>query len=266
MRRLGVDVGSRSIKLVLLDGDELVLETLVATTFDPVGRLDVLLAPLTWDALVATGYGRRLVVERFGGRAVTEIAAHALGARHLVPGARGVVDVGGQDTKAVALDEGGEVTKFDMNDRCAAGTGKFLEVMATTFQIPLNEFGTFASRGAPGLTITNMCTVFAESEATTLMARGTRPEDVARALHEAVANRAAALAERVGAGPPVVFTGGVARNPCVVELLRRRLGEVVVPGKPELAGALGAALSARPDASPGPSRTAGGSPRPPTPR
>lgn len=191
--------------------------------------------------VVATGYGRRHPEVR----TITEIQAYALGARHLVPTARTILDIGGQDTKAILLTPEGRVAKFEMNDRCAAGTGKFLEFMAVALQIPLEEFGAFALTADKRITLSSMCTVFAESEATSLMARGEKPAHIALGLHLAIVSHTVAMLKRVGITPPLVFAGGVAHNPAVRRLLEEALGqEVMVPEQPDLVGALGAALHA----------------------
>lgn len=242
----GLDVGSRSIELVLHDGDRVVDQRKTATTFDPLRQARALLAGVRLDRLVATGYGRGLV-ENAGLCAsvetITEIKAYGLGAAALCPEARTVLDVGGQDTKAIALTMDGKVAKFEMNDRCAAGTGKFLEFMAVALQMPLEKFGDFALQADRRIQISSMCTVFAESEATSLMARGETPANIAMGLHLAIVSRTLAMLRRVGVTPPVLFAGGVAHNPCIKTLLEESLGEpVLVPDQPDLVGALGAAL------------------------
>ena len=215
------------------------------TTYDPMNQCKRLLDGISYSHLIATGYGRRLLTEHFPATAITEIQAYALGARKLFLDCRLILDIGGQDTKAIALSENGDVKKFEMNDRCAAGTGRFLEVMAASFQIPLKDFGAFALEGSPGTTISSMCTVFAESEVTSLMARGNRPEDIALAAHTSVVRRSVSMLKRVSVAGPLVFAGGVALNPCVRNLLAEEVScEVIVPDEPELVGALGAALYA----------------------
>ncbi len=166
-----------------------------------------------------------------------------MGAKHWFSECRAILDIGGQDTKAISLDSKGKVQKFEMNDRCAAGTGKFLEFMATSFQVPIEQFGSFALGGTEGLKINSMCTVFAEAEATSLMARGSRPADIALALHLSVVKRSISMLRRISTNGPIVFSGGVARNPCIAELVRREiLGSVLIPEDPDMIGALGAAL------------------------
>ncbi|MGB8991408.1 MAG: acyl-CoA dehydratase activase [Desulfobaccales bacterium] len=245
----GIDIGSRSIELVLLKGGRMVDWARLPTTFDPLTQCRRLLQSVNGVPIVATGYGRKLVKENFPERqvtAITEIQAYALGARYLCPKARTVLDIGGQDTKAIALAPDGKVLKFDMNDRCAAGTGRFLEFMATTLQVELESFGAFALRAGKRLQINSMCTVFAESEATSLMARGEAAANIAMGLHLAIVQRTGAMLRRVGLTPPLVFAGGVAHNPCVLKLLEESLQTtLIVPEQPDLVGALGAALYGR---------------------
>lgn len=247
----GIDIGSRSMELVLLDDGNIVSQRTLPTTFDPVAQLRKLLADVAPERCMATGYGRELVREAglpCPVDTVTEIKAHATGAHALHPEAVTVLDIGGQDTKAMSLSKAGKVLKFEMNDRCAAGTGKFLEYTAAVFQIPVEEFGEYALRGENAPVINSMCTVFAETEATSLMARGTRPEDIAQGLHMSIARRTVNMLRRVGGKLPVAFVGGVARNPCMTSLLRQLLEadgpDLLTPEAPEMTGALGAAMLA----------------------
>ena len=242
----GLDIGSRSIELALLEGDRLVDWAKVPTTFDPLAQCRQLLKDVQAETLVTTGYGRKLALEYLQDRrvkAITEIQAYALGARHLAPETRTVLDIGGQDTKVITLTPEGKVAKFEMNDRCAAGTGKFLEFMALALHLPLEEFGSFALQAGKRIQISSMCTVFAESEATSLMARGEAPANIALGLHLAIVQRTLAMLRRVGEEPPLLFAGGVAHNLCVRALLEEGLGQdIIVPANPDLVGALGAAL------------------------
>jgi predicted CoA-substrate-specific enzyme activase len=210
-RIIGIDVGSRSIELVLLEDGQMVHQGKLPTTFDPLAQCQRLLDGLPPARIVATGYGRKLVAEHLKHHrvtAITEIQAYALGAHHLDPRVRTVLDIGGQDTKAISLSEAGKVVKFEMNDRCAAGTGKFLEFMATALQVPLQDFGGFALSADRRIQINSMCTVFAESEATSLMARGEKPANIALGLHLAIVQRTLAMLRRVGVVEPVLFAGG----------------------------------------------------------
>lgn len=245
----GIDIGSRSMELVLLDGTDIVEKRRLPTTFDPITQLCKLLDGASPTRIGATGYGRKLVEQVVSGipvETITEIKAHALGAALLCPEARTVLDIGGQDTKAIALFPGGKVAKFEMNDRCAAGTGKFLEYTAGVFQIPVEEFGDYALKGTNPPTINSMCTVFAETEATSLMAQGTHPADIALGLHVSIARRTAKMLGRVGLTFPVAFVGGVAKNPCMVKLIQDILqidqpSHILIPEDPDMTGALGAA-------------------------
>jgi predicted CoA-substrate-specific enzyme activase len=242
----GLDIGSRSIELVVLNRDGSLRQVKTPTTFDPLGQCKKLMEGINGSRIIATGYGRKLFAQSFGQvnvSTITEIQAYALGARFLYPEAKTVLDIGGQDTKVISLSESGKVLKFEMNDRCAAGTGKFLEFMAAALQIPLESFGEYALRSDRRISISSMCTVFAESEATSLMARGERPENIAMGLHMAIVQRTTAMLRRLGVSASLVFAGGVAHNPCVVKLIEEQLGQmVIVPDNPDMVGALGAAL------------------------
>ncbi len=242
----GIDIGSRSIELVVFSGGRLVRRAKAPTTFDPLAQSKKLLDGMTGCRMVATGYGRKLFSDSFHelqATAITEIQAYALGARYLFPEARTVLDIGGQDTKVILLNPHGKVAKFEMNDRCAAGTGKFLEFMATALQVPLEDFGDFALRSDKRIQINSMCTVFAESEATSLMARGERAENIAMGLHLAIIQRTVGMLRRVGMQAPLVFAGGVAHNPCARKVLEEHLNApVIVPSEPDMVGAIGAAL------------------------
>jgi predicted CoA-substrate-specific enzyme activase len=244
----GIDIGSRSIELVLFNSEGVLHHEKRATTFDPLGQCRKMVEAINGGRVIATGYGRKLFAESFPHlevSTITEIQAYALGVRYLYPQARTVLDIGGQDTKVISLAQTGKVLKFEMNDRCAAGTGKFLEFMAVALQVPLESFGDFALRSDRRIQISSMCTVFAESEATSLMARGERPENIAMGLHTAIISRTSAMLKRVGASFPLVFAGGVAHNPCAVRLLEEQLGQpVIVPPNPDMVGAIGAALHA----------------------
>ena len=242
----GIDIGSRSMELVVLNGADVILKRRLPTTFDPSSQISRILEDVDVKRISATGYGRKLVTQELTGVecvSLTEIKAYALGVSHLFPEARTILDIGGQDTKAISLLGNGKVVKFEMNDRCAAGTGKFLEHLATVFQIPIEEFGSYALEGTEPLMINSMCTVFAETEATSLMAQGKNPRDIALGLHSSIVRRTVNMLGRVGLSEPLVFAGGVANNPCVVSMLRESVKlEPYIPEDPDFAGALGAAL------------------------
>ena len=246
LRFAGIDIGSRTIELVVVDMAGRIVHSRQADTgFDPIAETEKLISGVRYDRALATGYGRNLFEITFNASTVTEIKAHARGARALFPEARTVLDIGGQDSKAIALAENGRVKKFEMNDRCAAGTGKFLEIMARTLGFDIDAFGREALAADKELAISSMCTVFAESEVTSLIAKGQNRREIARGLHASVIRRAAGMLNRVCVDGAVVFTGGVAKNPCMRELLKHKSGrEILVPADPQLVGALGAALLA----------------------
>jgi (R)-2-hydroxyacyl-CoA dehydratese activating ATPase len=245
-RFAGIDIGSRSIELVVVDerGD-IVCSLQADTGFDPMAEAGRLINGVTYDRIMATGYGRSLFEISFDCPTVTEIKAHARGARAFFPEARTVLDIGGQDSKAIALFENGRVKKFEMNDRCAAGTGKFMEIMARALGFDIETFGPEALLAERDLNISSMCTVFAESEVTSLIAKGQSRQEIARGLHTSVVRRVAGMINRVASDGNLVFTGGVAKNPCMRTLLEQKLGcHVLVPDDPQCIGAFGAALLA----------------------
>ena len=246
MRAAGIDIGSRTIKLVVAEGSEIVASFLTDTTHDPLEQCKKLMAQTSFDRILATGYGRHFFETDFDASTITEIKAFARGAKTLFPSCRTILDIGGQDTKAIALDERGNVSRFEMNDRCAAGTGMFLEVIAKTLGYELDEFGKEALKAQNNIQINSMCTVFAQSEVTSLLAKRQKREDIARGIHMAILNRTLSLLRRVSITPDVVFAGGVAKNPCLKYLLGDALGcEVKVPEDPQMVGAYGAAIIAQ---------------------
>lgn len=241
MRCIGIDIGSRTIELVALEEGEIVLSRQTDTGFDPVNQTLDLLKDVEYDRIMATGYGRNL----FDVPTITEIKAYSVGARALAPDARMVLDIGGQDSKAISLNGAGKVRKFLMNDRCAAGTGKFLEVMARTLGFAIEDFGQEALKAQKDIRITSMCTVFAESEATTMVARGEDRRDIALGIHHAIVRRAVGMLKKISLKEPIVFAGGVANNPCMRQLLEETVAlQTLVPPNPQMLGALGAALLA----------------------
>lgn len=250
----GVDVGSTQTKAAIVGADgQLVGTGLVETGV----RLQEAAARAFAEALAAaglepddiaytvgTGYGRYKV--EFGDTQVTEISCHARGAALLFPGTRTVLDIGGQDTKAIRLGPSGEVLDFCMNDKCAAGTGRFLGAASQALGIPLGELGPLALQARNPVQITTTCTVFAESEILGWLARGRRVEDVLMGVHVSIASRSLSLLRRVGIEPELTFTGGVSRNEAMVRLIGELAGRPVqVSEQSHFCGALGAALFAR---------------------
>jgi predicted CoA-substrate-specific enzyme activase len=249
----GVDVGAITAKAAILDDGDLLASAVILAGYDraaaAVQVLDQALAQaeITRERvtrLIGTGYGR--VQVRGADRTVTEITCHARGAHHLCPTVRTVIDIGGQDSKSISVGPGGKVLDFVMNDKCAAGTGRFLEVMAHALEEDLVTFGQLALAAPYRVTISSTCTVFAESEVITHVAAGAPKEAVIAGIHDAIAARIATLVGRISIADDVVLTGGVARNAGVVYMLEQRLGhKIVVPEHAQLAGAIGAALIAR---------------------
>lgn len=248
MLTVGIDIGSTATKAVLFDG-EMRGSALVPTGWDPkqaglaAYRQALDASGLSEGAvrcIVGTGYGR-VSLPLFHKR-VTEITCHARGAFHLFPEARTVVDIGGQDSKVIALNDTGGVADFIMNDKCAAGTGRFLQVMAGVLDLSLEELGTL-SVGAEPAQISSMCTVFAESEIVGLLARGVSKGSIAAGIFQSIARKIQSMAGRVALSDQVSFSGGVARNPEICRSIGAGLGvSLCVPDEPQLVGALGAAL------------------------
>ena len=250
---IGIDIGSLATKIVLLNDGKLIDHRTERSTYDfkrighnlfneilnkhNLKREDVY--------IMSTGYGRNTV--DFADDRVTEITAHAKGVQYFFPDAHSVIDIGGQDSKAIVISaKTGNVIDFQMNDKCAAGTGRFLEVMAHALEVPIDEFGDLALRSNKSASISSTCTVFAESEVISLFARGASKEEIASGIHKSIARRVAGMAKRIGVGPKLIFCGGVAKNPAVKKYLEGELGyEIEVPKRPQLTGAIGAALIAQ---------------------
>lgn len=249
----GVDIGSATSKVVLLRGDKVLSYSLIATGAQSAKSAcralhdAVQSSRLDRDEIayvVATGYGR--VIVPFAQETVTELTCHARGANWLFPSARTILDMGGQDCKAIRCDEEGRLENFATNDKCAAGSGLFLESMATLLEVPVAEMGAMALEAVAVEEVSSRCAVFAESEVISHIHRGVATKQILAGLHRAVADRILDLVSRVTVAPEVVVTGGVARNPAVVKELEVRLGYPVwLPPEPQVVGALGAALVAR---------------------
>lgn len=249
----GIDAGSRTVKAVIADVDA---GTIIASGIKAQGVRQSALAEALFEevladagldreelvSVIATGYGRDMV--DLADATVTEITCHAAGVRAVVPDASTVVDIGGQDSKLLRLDPNGHVRDFVVNDRCAAGTGRFLELVAARLELELDELGSMADRAGAPVPISSMCAVFAETEIVGLLAAGAAPENIVAGVQAAVASRIASMAGRK-IEPPVIFTGGVALVSGMAGALEGALGSPVsiAPG-PQLTGALGAALIA----------------------
>lgn len=252
MLAAGVDIGSLSTEAVLVSDGRVLAYTVLLTGADSrraaQKALDQTLASagrsreeITFT--VATGYGRTNLP--FADLQVTEITCHARGALFSFPDTRTIIDIGGQDSKAIRLDEYGTVVDFAMNDKCAAGTGRFLEVMARALEVEVDALSKLAASAERAAPVSSVCTVFAESEIVSLIGQGVARPEIARGILNSVADRVLNMAKRIGVVPPVTMTGGVAKNRGVVQALERRLGtELRIPDEPQIAGALGAALIA----------------------
>lgn len=243
---VGVDLGSRAIKVAAWQEGKLIDSKVMESGFEPHLQVQEMIQEYHPCTVTATGYGRHLVKEYFAYEVITEIKAHGLGIHSLLPEATTVVDIGGQDSKVISLNARGQVVNFQMNDKCAAGTGRFLEIMAASLAYPLGEFGPAALESNQEVQINSMCTVFAESEVISMKNRGVPRQHIARAVHASVADRILSMLNRVGYGDTIAFSGGVANNPCIVEMVRRRLDkvQVIVPENPSIIGALGASIQA----------------------
>ena len=249
----GVDIGSTMTKVVLMDKSGNLLSAIKGPTgpehrqlANEVMRQALEQASLQIDDIsyiVATGYGRLNVP--FADRQITELSCHARGVSSLFLNVRTAIDIGGQDAKCMKIDNG-RLISFVMNDKCAAGTGRFLEVTAATLGIRLEDMGDISLNATKKIQISNLCTIFAQQEVVALLSRGEKLENILAGLHDALASRIAALARRLGIEPDLVLTGGVVKNTGMVRAMKESLGcEILVPEEPLLTGALGAAILAK---------------------
>ena len=249
----GVDIGSTMTKVVLTGESGNLLSTIKGPTgaehrrlANEVMRQALKEASLQIDDIsyiVATGYGRLNVP--FADRQITELSCHARGVYSLFPNVRTAIDVGGQDAKCMKIDSG-RLVNFAMNDKCAAGTGRFLEVTATALGIKLEDMGCISLKASERIQISSLCTIFAQQEVVALVSRGEKLENILAGLHDALVSRIAALARRLGIQPDLVLTGGVAKNIGMVKAMKENLGcEILVPEEPLITGALGAAVLAK---------------------
>ena len=252
MITVGIDVGSITTKAAVVEKGKLISDKIIETgynakdagkkVFDDIIE-DLGLEAVSLNGIISTGYGRNSV--EFAHKAVTEITCHAVGAHFLNPRVRSVIDIGGQDSKAISIDNKGGVKDFAMNDKCAAGTGRFLEVMARALQVKLDDFGEFSLKADQPSKISSLCTVFAESEVISLISKGEKRENIIAGIHESIAARVVAMANRIGIAAPIMMTGGVAKNIGVLNALEKKIGKAIeVSEKTQVTGAIGAALIA----------------------
>lgn len=253
MNTAGIDIGSVSTKAAIMKDGILLGTKVIFTGYNAEhagGKaLDATLDALSMtlksiDRIVTTGYGRKSMT--MSDRAVTEITCHAAGAHYLNPLIRTIIDIGGQDSKAISVDKNGVVINFVMNDKCAAGTGRFLEVMARALESDLDGFGEISLLADKPAKISSLCTVFAESEVISLIAKGEERKNIIAGIHESISTRISAMMKRVGIQPPVMMTGGVAKNIGVVRALEKMINiPIEVSRYAQENGAIGAALLAQ---------------------
>jgi len=249
----GIDIGSRGSKAVIMEDNDILSYSICDTGPESVKTAQMTIAEalkgtgLSLDDLgyvVATGYGRVLVP--FANTNISEISCHARGAHWYFPSVRTILDMGGQDCKAINCDDRGRVTNFIMNDKCAGGTGRFLEMIADVLQVPLEEIGPLSLESTHDIPFSTVCAVFAKSEALALLKTGAAKSDILAGLHDAIAVRCHNLLKRVSIEKDFTITGGISKNPGMVDKIRRRVGmEPVLAPDPQIIGALGAALFAR---------------------
>jgi predicted CoA-substrate-specific enzyme activase len=260
MRVAGIDIGAATAKAVILENGEISGYAIRPTGHnvrlatnkvleDAIGKASLSVSTGNFDYVVSTGYARGSI--GFANKTVTEIICHARGAHFMIPSTRFIIDMGGQDSKAIEVDPEGNVSNFVMNDKCAAGTGRFLEVMASVLEVDsVAEMGPLALQSKKPCVISSTCTVFAETEVVVLRADGEERKDLIAGVHKAVSARVAAMASNLTIKPDAVFTGGVAKNIGVKKFLEEELGiEFLVPDEPQIIGALGAALIAQTELS-----------------
>lgn len=247
----GIDIGSTMTKVVIADENEKIMASHIGPTGAEHRHLALRVMDETLhkaglsfeqlDFIVATGYGRINVP--FADKQITEITCHARGIRALFPSAKIIIDIGGQDAKGIKLDTDGKVANFVMNDKCAAGTGRFLEVISETLGINLADMGDLSLKANGFVQISNMCTVFAEHEVTSRLAEGAGVAEIVAGLHEAIAGRVVNMTRHLGIEKDVVVTGGGAKNIGLVKAIEGKVGfPVLTPPEPFITGALGAAL------------------------
>lgn len=255
----GIDIGSVSTEVVIVDNNKKIIDSIVIASQVDIEKtaneaLDIVLKNSKInrddiDSIVSTGYGRNNVP--FANKSVTEITCHAIGAHHLFPDTKTIIDIGGQDSKAIAITNqnsgGPRVVDFIMNDKCAAGTGRFLEVMAGVLNVDVKELGTLAEKSTKEVSISSMCTVFAESEVISLIHQKLSTEDIISGLHTAIVRKVLSLVQRIPIENEITLTGGVMKNLGMCNKLKEELlpNCVNLPDDPQIAGALGAAIIAR---------------------
>ncbi|MCG6911158.1 MAG: acyl-CoA dehydratase activase [Deltaproteobacteria bacterium] len=252
MITVGIDVGSITAKAAVIADGKLMASGVCQTGYDARAAAEKIFKTVMAESgrshdqvegVISTGYGRKNVT--FADKSVTEITCHAAGANFLDPGIRSVIDIGGQDSKAMVINGQGKVLDFAMNDKCAAGTGRFLEVMARALELELDLLGDMALKSEKPSRISSLCTVFAESEVISLIAKGEPRENIVAGIHASIGSRVVAMAGRLNFQPDVMMTGGVAKNKGLVRMLEQKIGMPLnVSPYAQVIGAIGAALLA----------------------
>lgn len=253
MKSIGIDIGSITTKIAVMENRNILYADVSDTGYDAAkswqNAFDKAMEALqlkagTISRVVSTGYGRNSV--DIAVKKVTEIMCHAEGARYFKPDMQSVIDIGGQDSKFIRMGTDGKVSDFIMNDKCAAGTGRFLEVMARALELKLEDFGQLSLTARKPAKISSMCTVFAESEVVSLVSRGESRANIVAGIHESIAARIVSMMGRCGAAKPVVLTGGVAKNVGIQKAIENRIRmKISVPPTAQVNGAIGAALLAQ---------------------
>jgi predicted CoA-substrate-specific enzyme activase len=253
MITVGIDIGSITAKAAVLDEGQLKGTVVMGTGYDAIAASEAGFQKVLVisgyetqqvDFVISTGYGRKSV--SFADKSVTEISCHAAGAHFANPHVKSVIDIGGQDSKVMTVSPQGKVLDFAMNDKCAAGTGRFLEVMARALEVDLEKMGEISLKSESPATISSLCTVFAESEVISLIAKGEKRENIVAGIHASIGARVVAMAGRLGLKSPVMMTGGVAKNIGLVRMLEEKLNlPVEISEHAQVLGAIGAALIAQ---------------------
>ncbi|MBU0994561.1 MAG: 2-hydroxyglutaryl-CoA dehydratase [Proteobacteria bacterium] len=250
MITVGIDIGSITTKIALMEGKKLLYTDVSLSGYDMEKAWQAIYKKMLERTgkkesdisfLVSTGYGRNNV--SISQKKITEISCHAAGAKYFFPKVKAVIDIGGQDSKFIRIDDTGSILDFVMNDKCAAGTGRFLEVMARALHVEIDDFSTLSGKSKKPVTISSMCTVFAESEVISLIAKGENRENIIAGIHDSIASRMISMMKRTGVASPVVMTGGVSKNIGMRKAIEKKIGMTLnVPEQAQVCGAIGAAI------------------------
>jgi len=247
MKVLGLDIGSTYIKCALLKNKKPEILELTETSYNPLEKCYEFINKFKPDKIVATGYGRKLISKRLKNFDIidfTEIKAFSIGAKYIHPSTRTIIDIGGQDTKIIRLDSSGRVLKFEMNDKCSAGTGRFLEIMIKTLGYNLEEARNFSDDTQLKVKINSFCTVFAESEVISMIAHGIERKEILKAVHYAISQRVVSMLKRVSVEEDIILAGGCSYNKLLKAFIEKEIGRpLIIPKYPQFLGAIGAAFS-----------------------